>query len=770
MNSAIAVVEQRLRRAHWRWKCFRLLRASCIVGLALAGILVVWEAAIVCGLLVTRGPALSILRALLAAGACTWIFLSAVILSRKPVRPVLAAALERADRRLQDRLNTLVFLQSRNRPSSATQFVPRITEQASLLLRQKTAYPRFCLSSALAWSSGLVAVLLAPAWFNQQFQPWRLLRNAPALTARAGGSSDSLGEDVLNNSVEQNSPWGEIRVTDPGRDLKVTKVDVVPLRIEAAANQDLKSVSWTTSVNGGQESSHALPRPADPRSTSYQPMLYLDQLGLADWDVVTYYAKAETALSNSYASDIYFLEIRPFREDILKLPGGAGGQPYQTLSQLSSLIDRQQQVIRQTHQHVQRPPAQPNVRSAERNKLAGDEGDLSHAAEHLYADMAANLENKPIGAALDNLAKAHASLGDASDLLRKEVMTEAQEHERAALSQLVAARKIFQKAVTDNPGSFGPSKEEPQSPVADDSARKLNEMAEFRNEAKSAQEFVQQTLEKQKNLEQRAGSNGAAQGAPLAAEEGDLQTNLDNFAGQHPRAFEKSKPQSGRASQSLRDAARQLQAQASGTADATHQATRSLEQLQEAMQNQSTEQQLADAYRLKKIIDAQIQALGQQGPAAQGQTNGTSSELARAAADARAAVDELKKALEAPQAAGAFGPPLHLALNDTNKADLEQKLAKLREAQNAQEQTERARAARAGLEQLSQAFGASQPKSLQVARQTDSLQAQSPETAGQLARQSEPPGLVHLDPARLPAAYRERIEKYFQRLSENPSK
>ena len=43
------------------------------------------------------------------------------------------------------------------------------------------------------------------------------------------------------NNLEQNQNWGEVRITDPGADLKVTKVDVVPMQIEAAANQALKA-------------------------------------------------------------------------------------------------------------------------------------------------------------------------------------------------------------------------------------------------------------------------------------------------------------------------------------------------------------------------------------------------------------------------------------------------------------------------------------------------------------------------------------------------
>ena len=68
--------------------------------------------------------------------------------------------------------------------------------------------------------------------------------------------------------------------------------------------------------------------------------------------------------------------------------------------------------------------------------------------------MAGRMENKPIGDALDNLAKAEKSLDRASKLLGDNVMNEAQNRERRALAELIAARKMFQKAVSDNPDAF----------------------------------------------------------------------------------------------------------------------------------------------------------------------------------------------------------------------------------------------------------------------------------------------------------------------------
>src|SRR5207249_7478474 len=266
------------------------------------------------------------------------------------------------------------------------------------------------------------------------------------------------------NSFEQDRLWGEVRITDPGADLKVTKLDVVPLQIEAAANQSLKNVGWFSTINGGDEAAHQLPPPNEPRYAVYQPDLYLDELHLADWDVVTYYAKANTEKENSYASEVYFLEVRPFREDILKMPGGEGGKAYQCLNEMSVLIGRQQHVIRQTHQHLQKPQAQQNLQEQDRKKLSEAEADLGESAQHLYAKMASEMENKPIGEALDNLAKAGKSLDRASKLLDDNIMNEAQNRERGALTDLVAARKIFQKTLSEHPEAFDEPKDDEATP------------------------------------------------------------------------------------------------------------------------------------------------------------------------------------------------------------------------------------------------------------------------------------------------------------------
>ena len=48
----------------------------------------------------------------------------------------------------------------------------------------------------------------------------------------------------------------------------------------------------------------------------------------------------------------------------------------------------------------------------------------------------------------------------------------------------------------------------------------------------------------------------------------------------------------------------------------------------------------------------------------------------------------------------------------------------------------------------------------------DQLQHFSVETSDRLAKKEDKPDITNIDPTRLPPAYRGRIQKYFQKLSE----
>src|SRR5205809_166696 len=80
-----------------------------------------------------------------------------------------------------------------------------------------------------------IVALIATGLVYQLYSPWhRLLLAEQAKVTEPARPEKPLDLALpATNNVEQNQSWGEVRITDPGSDLKVTKVDVVPLEIEA---------------------------------------------------------------------------------------------------------------------------------------------------------------------------------------------------------------------------------------------------------------------------------------------------------------------------------------------------------------------------------------------------------------------------------------------------------------------------------------------------------------------------------------------------------
>ncbi|MDB6053208.1 MAG: hypothetical protein JWN25_731, partial [Verrucomicrobiales bacterium] len=494
-------IEKRIQRTAIKIKWLAFLQKFGLLGSITTFLFFLIGLSLHRGLMVRTGPAVGVVVLVILGALATLIIFAIIEASKKVDRTWLARKLEESDEALLDSLNTVVFLQKGGMdPNSKVHWLyPRIVQQASSALKSSQKPVRLPVMGALAQNGIFVALLIGTIYFYHRFDPWEKLNASPVANNSSHDTVDIALPDA--NSLEQKAEWGEVRFTEPGHDLKVTKVDAVQFQIEAVSNQKLASAEWLTAVNGNAEQTHALPAPTEPKYAAYQPILYVDEYHLNTWDVVTYYARAATESGLSYSSDVYFLEVRPFREDILKMPGGNGGKAYNALSQITDLINRQQNIVRQTYRHIANRIDNAKMETQDREKLASAEADLSDAAKHLYAMMTVKMENAPIGEALDLLVKADASLSLAVGSLTANQMTDALNQEREALRQLIETRKMFQKVVSDHPNDFkdDPADEDSES-TSSNPDKKLQEMAEFRNEEKAAQELVKGLIARQKKL------------------------------------------------------------------------------------------------------------------------------------------------------------------------------------------------------------------------------------------------------------------------------
>ncbi|HEX4139511.1 MAG TPA: hypothetical protein VHY09_04140 [Candidatus Methylacidiphilales bacterium] len=716
-----ALIQQKIDAVdrHWRWVKFLEYFFGAGAGFVLAWIaveLLAWR-----GVLTETWLFLTFVGLYGIAALLAFMGIAVAVTAREPRRAWLADRLERGCPGLLDRLNTLVYIERLRRPFPYA-MRRQIESQAAQVFEQEPVASR--ISSARAWQRfGIFALLLTCAiLFDSRVHPFARLLNPPSAQS-AAAKNDAPFELVpgdVNETTKTQKPWGEVRIVTPGHDVKLTKVDVLPLQIEMAASGQLQNPAWITSINGGPEQRHELAPPSEPQYAVYQPMIYLDELKVEEWDVVSYYAKVETPAPAEYASQIYFIEIRPFREDILKHAGAAGGGNHgrELLDEISDLIGRQTTVVQQTHLYQQTEYPSDDMRKQDKKKLVDAEGGLSDASNHLYGQIVAENENAPIGEILDHLAGAQQQMDKAVDNLGEDVIPLAKQNEQSALAELIATRKSFYKTLSEHPGAFGPNgdgtaPDQMNDPVATtkDSLKSLSQVTEMRDRDQSALNQLKELAQQQQNLANAASAandagTNSGNGAAMAKTESDLKSGVEKLMQDNPDLFRDVDSEKASLQSDMQQAVDSLNSgdNDNGSHYLTH-AAGDMSDLQKAVQRNHQLQQTAEAYKLKKIIDQNIQQLGQE----KNKGGSLSPQEIKDLADAATRSTGTLKDITDQPGGGGFGPGLKQSLSPENQTALQQALQKLGQASPGAQSQGAAGDAQGKLSQVSQAFEKSQP-------------------------------------------------------------
>jgi len=129
MSNRYAVVETSLNRAEFRWKWLKFLQHSFLLGSIVCTLVLVFGGAILVGWVTSMTLATMFFALLAITAFIAWVVIIIAVLAGSPDRAWLAAALERVNPRLLDRLNTLLFLERRPRDARVSSFALRIARQ-----------------------------------------------------------------------------------------------------------------------------------------------------------------------------------------------------------------------------------------------------------------------------------------------------------------------------------------------------------------------------------------------------------------------------------------------------------------------------------------------------------------------------------------------------------------------------------------------------------------------------------------------------------------
>ena len=432
-----------------------------------------------------------------------------------------------------------------------------------------------------------------------------------------------------------------ISFSKPGRDIDVSSIEEVFIEVRADDDLGLAEILWVYNVNGGPWDTVRVHESAGAPMTEVTAghTVFMEDYELETGDIVSYHAIArDNAPSPGEAlTDIYFLQVRPFRRDFREAEGGGGGGGGgggQGMDQDLSAIQRQ--IIAASFNLMRdRDSYSPDVWEENVVSIALNQQRLREQVETLtqrIVNRGITRADEAFRRIAEALPVAVEAMNEAADSLRALSPGGAIGPEQRALRQLQKAEETYERFVSQEQQQGGGGGGGRQGPSAEDLADlfeletdKLRNQYETvqRSQQETADQAIDEALEKLRELARR--------------QEQELER-------QRRRASAQQGGQGGGGSQAARDLAEQAE-----------EAARQLERLSRESGDRQLEeiarelQQSADAMRRSAANGgsagvAEAQSALRRLREARDQLEGVQDDrLQRDLADARERVDELSR-------------------------------------------------------------------------------------------------------------------------------
>jgi len=203
-------------------------------------------------------------------------------------------------------------------------------EETAHFLQQTASQPRAKTAPLLALSA--LAIFLALSHFITLLswtRPW--LREEKKVAAQSA-------------PPRANEPQASIKWKSPESETKAAPIEEVALEAVANSTSGLRDLVLEMSVNGEPRASVPISLDEVKKAGAHaiQTSLYLDQLEVQPYDIISYNLRAQRieAIASSISqnssisqklpptvSPVQFVQVKPFRDDVREMPGGGTGNP-----------------------------------------------------------------------------------------------------------------------------------------------------------------------------------------------------------------------------------------------------------------------------------------------------------------------------------------------------------------------------------------------------------------------------------------------------------
>ncbi len=262
-------------------------------------------------------------------------------------------------------------------------------------------------------------------------------------------------------------PYAQIDITSPESDQRLKPIEEVVVKGNADTDSGFKTVSLVASVNGNAPKTI----PIDPTAFSkggqviFKKSLLLDELEVEPFDIVSYHVEG---VSNDekplhVSSQIQFIEVRPFKEDIFKGLGGSGSK--KAFDKLVWCIEQELILSKRSWLlSTSNLPARDPYLVDETKRHGDQQNKVSMKTHELYNDM---VQLGLPAVMVEDVSKAESTMHDALDQIHKPDLASANPLEQHALGELVEATKLFVKIAAVNASPGGPSGPKQDDPFRD---------------------------------------------------------------------------------------------------------------------------------------------------------------------------------------------------------------------------------------------------------------------------------------------------------------
>lgn len=248
-----------------------------------------------------------------------------------------------------------------------------------------------------------------------------------------------------------------LTVDKPGRDAKASMVEEVPVRVRVQDDFGVSSLKLYYTVSGGEEHVVTLkPKAVNSdddlqtlREYTAEHLFYLENLGVAPGDFLTYYVEAYDQRGGqrveSASTDIFFVEVRPFEASFFRplsqQGGGGGGGGFG-----GRLSETQKQIVVATWKLVRKQERGSQAELAEETAvILESQENLKQVAENVLFQMEQRslFTRESSGDASRLYSEAIQAMEEAVDKLRSKKLEEALPPERRAYARLLAAEALM---------------------------------------------------------------------------------------------------------------------------------------------------------------------------------------------------------------------------------------------------------------------------------------------------------------------------------------